>query len=80
MLHTLRISGLIGLGPLEEKETTVGAMTSVVVSVERIVAVGYLGKKKNSKPSLELLWKRFLRIYTFEEPNWSAVIYSVVLM
>ena len=49
MLHTLRISGLIGLGPLEEKETTVGAMTSVVVSVERIVAVGYLGKKKKLK-------------------------------
>lgn len=45
---TLRLSGVIGLGPLEEKETTVGAMTSVVVSVERIVAVGYLEKYMKS--------------------------------
>lgn len=45
---TLRMSGVIGLGPLEEKETTVGAMTSVVVSVERIVAVGYLEKYMKS--------------------------------
>lgn len=44
---TLRMSGVIGLGPLEEKETTVGAMTSVV-SVERIVAVGYLEKYMKS--------------------------------
>ena len=45
---TLRMSGVIGLGPLEEKGTTVGAMTSVVVSVERIVAVGYLEKYMKS--------------------------------
>lgn len=45
---TLRMSGVIGLGTLEEKETTVGAMTSVVVSVERIVAVGYLEKYMKS--------------------------------
>lgn len=52
---TLRMSGAIGLGPLEEKETTVGAMTSVVVSVERIVAVGYLEKYMKSLESSHLL-------------------------
>lgn len=41
-IFTLRISGLMGFGPLPEKETTVGAITSLSVSVERIVAVGVL--------------------------------------
>lgn len=36
------MSGLIGLGPLEEKETTIGAMTSSGVSDTRIVAIGAL--------------------------------------
>lgn len=36
------MSGLIGLGPLEEKETTIGAMISFGDSETRIVAIGLL--------------------------------------
>ena len=38
------MSGVIGLGPLEENETTLGAMTSFQVSLNRIVAKGFLNK------------------------------------
>ena len=41
---TLRMSGLMGLGPLEENETTRGAITSFGVSLTRIVAIGRLKK------------------------------------
>lgn len=40
------MSGVIGLGPLEENETTVGAMTSFQASPTRIVAIGYLNKSR----------------------------------
>ena len=38
------MSGVIGLGPLEENETTLGAMTSFQVSLSGIVAIGSLKK------------------------------------
>lgn len=39
---TLRMSGEMGLGPLEENETTVGAMASFHASVKKMVAMGFL--------------------------------------
>lgn len=39
-LITLRMSAVIGLGPLEEKETTRGAATSFQVSPARMVPIG----------------------------------------
>lgn len=36
------MSGLIALGPLEENETTLGAIASFQVSPTRMVATGYL--------------------------------------
>ncbi|KAK1589220.1 hypothetical protein Q3G72_031671 [Acer saccharum] len=41
----------MGLGPLEENDTTLGAMTSFQVSPARIVAIGFLKKSKISTPS-----------------------------
>jgi hypothetical protein len=41
---TLRISGVKGLGPLEENDITYGAMTSFHASLTRIVAIGFLTK------------------------------------
>lgn len=35
----------MGFGPLDEKSTTIGDITSLAVSVVRIVAVGELYKK-----------------------------------
>lgn len=40
------MSGEMGFGPLEENETTVGAMTSFHASLKKMVAVGLLKKKK----------------------------------
>ena len=45
MLWTLRISGVITLGPCEEKEATVGAPKSLMTSFFNIVAEGSLWKK-----------------------------------
>lgn len=39
------MSGEMGFGPLEENETTVGAMTSFHASLKKMVAVGLLKKK-----------------------------------
>lgn len=39
---TLIISGETALGPLEEKEATIGATTSLGVSPTKIVATGFL--------------------------------------
>jgi hypothetical protein len=39
----------MGLGPLDEIETTVGAMTSFTGSVIKMVAVGVLGKGIKSR-------------------------------
>lgn len=39
------MSGEMGLGPLEENETTIGAMTSFHASLKKIVAVGFLKRK-----------------------------------
>lgn len=36
------MSGVMGFGPREENETTLGAMTSFQVSPTRIVAIGFL--------------------------------------
>lgn len=38
------MSTVMGLGPLEEKDTTLGAMASFQVSPNIIVAIGYLEK------------------------------------
>ena len=40
----MRISGEMGLGPLDEKEATMGAITSFLVSPTKIVAIGFLKK------------------------------------
>lgn len=40
------MSGVRGFGPLEEKETTVGAVTSLNSSLTKIVAVGFLQSLK----------------------------------
>ena len=40
----LRMSGAIGLGPLDENDATLGAMTSFHVSPTRIVAIGNLSR------------------------------------
>ena len=42
--NTLRMSGVMGLGPLEENDATLGAMISFQVSPARIVAIGFLKK------------------------------------
>lgn len=39
---TFRMSGVMGLGPLDENEATVGAIVSFHVSPTRIVAYGLL--------------------------------------
>ena len=44
MLRTLRISGVITLGPREEKEATAGAPRSLMTSLFNIVTRGSLQK------------------------------------
>lgn len=45
---TLRMSGVTGLGPLEENETTTGAAASFHASLKKMVAVGLLELKNVS--------------------------------
>lgn len=40
----MRTSGFIGLGPLEENDTTLGAMASFHVSPTRILALGSVSR------------------------------------
>lgn len=40
------MSGVIGFGPLEENDTTEGAMASTQASPTSIVAIGFLKKVK----------------------------------
>lgn len=42
VMSGLRMSGEMGLGPLEENETTSGAMASFHASVKKMVAMGFL--------------------------------------
>lgn len=45
LVLTLRISNVIGLGPLDENQTTYGADSSLVVILLSMVAIGSLSKK-----------------------------------
>lgn len=42
LVITLRMSGEIGFGPLEEKEATIGAEMSLYSSATKIMATGIL--------------------------------------
>lgn len=44
------MSGAMILGPLDEKETVVGAMTSFLALLGRIVAIGFLMIKQYAHP------------------------------
>lgn len=49
---TLRMSKVSGLGPLEEKETTIGADVSFTALLLKIVAVGKLSIQKSSRVNI----------------------------